>query len=276
MNAIRIKNNYEVQYVIFTYGLFGLLIFSLGGVATFLMHGTPLVMKWLTAITAWTPTYVFLVMFKKLYPNSSIKSFYKKAFSVKLNIRLLAATTIMQIAIFASSIYMVSIQRGVPAKSLLDFSYSTMASALFFTLIQGPAGEESGWRGYLLPAIEKKTGVIKGSLIVSLIWAFWHAPIWFLDTGYEGTALIRYIIVFVICITSFGFILGVCYLRCKNLIVPIWMHFLFNFLGETNKGSRIDLVTWYAALYFIMAAGFFLWIRNNKKLSKTETRDVTF
>lgn len=89
--------NYIIQYVICTYGLFVLLMFTLGGIATVLLHGTPLVMRWLIAITAWTPTYVFLIMFKKLYPNRTVKDFYKKAFSKKLNIRLLTTTALMRL-----------------------------------------------------------------------------------------------------------------------------------------------------------------------------------
>lgn len=100
--------NYIVQYIIYTYGLFGLLLITLGGIATVLLHGTPLAMKWLTSITAWTPTYIFLIMFKKLYPNRTVREFYKKAFNEKLNIRLLMITTLIQILIFISSVYMVS------------------------------------------------------------------------------------------------------------------------------------------------------------------------
>ncbi|MFA5528390.1 MAG: type II CAAX endopeptidase family protein [Peptostreptococcales bacterium] len=275
MKTVKSKN-YIMQYVIYTYGLFGLLPLTLGAIATVLLHGTPLVMRWLTAIIAWTPTYVFLLMFKKLYPNSTIKSFYKEAFRKKLNIRLLVITTIIQIAVFASSVYMVSIQRSVRTISLFNFSFFTITSALFFTLIQGATGEESGLRGYLLPAVDEKYGVVKGSLIVSLIWAFWHAPMWFLNTGYTGTDLIKYIIVFVICITSLGFIIGICYHYCKNLFVPIWIHFLFNFLGETFIGSMVDLVVWYAAFYFIIAVGFFLWHKSNHMGNKeiTEPRTI--
>ena len=122
-----------IQYVIYTYGSFGLLLLTLGGIATVLLHGTPLVMRWLTAITAWTPTFVFLLMFKKLYPNSTVKDFYKKVFNKKLNFRLLMTTALIQILIFISSVYMVSIQRGVSTASLLDFSFPTVISALFFT-----------------------------------------------------------------------------------------------------------------------------------------------
>lgn len=261
-----------MQYIIYTYGLFGLLLLTLGAIASVLLHGTPLVMRWLTAITAWTSTYVLLLMFKKLYPNSTVKIFYQKAFAVKLNFRFLLTTTIIQIIIFVSSVFMVSIQRGVTTISLFDFSFPIVISALFFTLIQGATGEESGWRGYLLPAIEKKIGVVKGSLVVSLIWSFWHAPIWFLGTGYSGTDLLKYIIVFVICITSLGFIMGICYHRCENLFIPIWMHFTFNFLGEIFKGSKIDLVSWYAAFYFITAMGFFLWNKTNSVLDDKDDK----
>jgi membrane protease YdiL (CAAX protease family) len=274
MNAVKSKN-YMMQYVIYTYGLFGLLLLTLGGIATVLLNGTPLVMRWLTAITAWTPTYVLLLMFKMLYPNRTVKDFYKRAFSVKINFRLLVTTTIIQIIIFASSVYMVSIQKGIATISLFDFSFPTVISAFFFTLIQGATGEESGWRGYLLPVIEKKIGVVKGSLVVSLIWSFWHAPIWFLGTEYSGTDLIKYIIVFVICITSLGFIIGICFHCCKNLFVPIWIHLLFNFLGETFIGSRVDLVAWYAAFYFIAAVGFFLWHKKNHIISKKMTAPRT-
>lgn len=263
--------NYIMQYVLYTYGLFGLLLIIFGGIATLLFHGTPLAMKWLTAITAWTPTYVFLIMFKKLYPNTTVKEFYKKVFNAKLSIRLLIITALIQIIIFISSVYMVSILRGVPAISLLDLSFPTVISALFFTLIQGSTGEETGWRGYLLPAVVEKHGIIKGSLIVSLIWSFWHAPIWFLGTGYSGTVLIRYIIVFIICITSLGFIIGIFYYHSKNLFVPIWIHFMLNFFGETFTGSRADLIAWYAIFYFIMALGVYLWNKSNHIMSKKMT-----
>lgn len=272
MKTVKSKN-YIMQYVICTYILFGLLLLTLGCIATVLLNGTPLVMRWLTAITAWTPTYVLLLMFKKLYPNSTVKLFYNRAFNVKLNFRILITTTIIQIFIFASSVYMVSIQRSISTVSLFHISFQTIISALFFTLIQGATGEESGWRGYLMPAIEKKIGVVKSSLVVSLIWSFWHAPIWFLGTGYSRTDLIKYIIVFVICITSLGFIIGICYHKCKNLFVPIWMHFLFNFFGETYIGSKVDLVTWYAVFYFIIAIGFFLWHKTNRVFLRKEDRD---
>ena len=245
--------NYMFQYIVYTYGLFALLLIVLGGIGTILFNGTPFVMKWVVSLTAWTPTYVFLLMFKKLYPNSTLKEFYKNAFGKRINIRLLVTTTLIQTFIFLLSVYMISVQNGVSVISLLNFSNEVVIPTLFFILIQGPSGEETGWRGYLQPAIEEKFGVVKGSLMVGLIWAFWHAPIWFLGTGYNGTELLKYIIVFVVSIASLGFIIGLCYHYCKNLFIPIWMHFVLNFLSQICIGSQLDMVTWYAVFYLIAA-----------------------
>lgn len=265
--AVKMKKpkNYMLQYLVYTYGLFILLILVFGGIGTILLNGTPLVMKWVISITAWTPTYVFLLMFKKLYPNSTLKEFYKNAFSKKINYRLLIVTTLIQVLIFLLSVYMVSVQKSVSVFSLLDFSSEVIIPTFLFTLIQGPAGEETGWRGHLQPAMEEKFGTVKGSFLVGLIWAIWHAPIWFLGTGYHGTELLKYSIVFATTIASLGFIMGLCCHYCRNLIIPIWMHFVLNFLSETFTASKLDMVSWYAVFYLITAVGFALYHRKKER-----------
>jgi membrane protease YdiL (CAAX protease family) len=44
----------------------------------------------------------------------------------------------------------------------------------------GGGQEEIGWRGYISPLFEKKYGLIIGSLIIGIIWAVWHIPLWFM------------------------------------------------------------------------------------------------
>lgn len=37
-------------------------------------------------------------------------------------------------------------------------------------------GEEMGWRGYVLPRLQAKHSALVSSLILGLLWAFWHLP----------------------------------------------------------------------------------------------------
>jgi len=42
-------------------------------------------------------------------------------------------------------------------------------------------GEEIGWRGYLLPKLLKTKHWITSSLIIGLIWALWHLPLFYIQ-----------------------------------------------------------------------------------------------
>ena len=51
---------------------------------------------------------------------------------------------------------------------------------LLIMVFFGGGQEEIGWRGYILPFLEKRFGLIIGSLILGIIWAIWHIPLWFM------------------------------------------------------------------------------------------------
>lgn len=53
-----------------------------------------------------------------------------------------------------------------------------LAATLLSTL--GQAGEEVGWRGYLLPALAVRMGLAWASLVVGVTWAAWHLPLFFM------------------------------------------------------------------------------------------------
>jgi membrane protease YdiL (CAAX protease family) len=44
-------------------------------------------------------------------------------------------------------------------------------------------GEETGWRGYALPRLLKQTGPLRASLVLGLIWAVWHLPLYWTETA---------------------------------------------------------------------------------------------
>jgi len=56
------------------------------------------------------------------------------------------------------------------------------ASMLFF----GQAGEELGWRGYALPRLAARIGLGAASVVLGVIWAAWHLPLFFIP-GIETT-----------------------------------------------------------------------------------------
>ncbi len=52
---------------------------------------------------------------------------------------------------------------------------------ILILLIGGPLGEEFGWRGFALPSLETRFSPLWASLILGVIWAVWHLPLFFIS-----------------------------------------------------------------------------------------------
>lgn len=44
-------------------------------------------------------------------------------------------------------------------------------------------GEEIGWRGFALPLLQSRFSAVKSAIIVSVIWAVWHLPLFWFSPG---------------------------------------------------------------------------------------------
>ena len=88
------------------------------------------------------------------------------------------------------------------------------------------AGEEVGWRGYLLPRLMERAGLVVASLVVGAIWAAWHLPLFFApgaDTN--GQSFILYLLQ----ATAYSVMIAWLYWRSGgSLLLPMLMHAAFN------------------------------------------------
>ena len=63
-----------------------------------------------------------------------------------------------------------------------DESWALMAGAIVLSMwVQ--AGEEIGWRGYALPKLSERLGLAHASLILGVVWATWHLPLFVMLDG---------------------------------------------------------------------------------------------
>ena len=139
----------------------------------------------------------------------------------------------------------------------------------FIILTSGPLGEELGWRSYALQTLQKKFNPLQSSLILGVIWGFWHLPLWFLS-GYSGMDLIYYILAFLGGIISTSIIITYYYNKNDNILTAVWIHFWFNFLlnilyVESEIFLRIFI---YIAILYVVVASMLVIIKKSEFLEK--------
>lgn len=120
------------------------------------------------------------------------------------------------------------------------FGQTPLALLLVATIIStlGQAGEEVGWRGYLLPRLAGQFGLAIASLLVGVIWAAWHLPLFFAagtDTYRQSFPL------FALQVTAYSIALAWLYWRTGgSLLLPMLMHSAFNNMKDIVPSGRVE------------------------------------
>jgi len=111
--------------------------------------------------------------------KGAVKNYLKKFLSLNFGLRVwLSIFLISGISTFLSWIIPEFFgEAKIPP--MLQNIYTFPLFLLLNTFILG-GQEEIGWRGYILPYLEKRFGLIVGSLILGIVWAVWHIPLWFI------------------------------------------------------------------------------------------------
>jgi membrane protease YdiL (CAAX protease family) len=148
--------------------------------------------------------------------------------------------------------------------------YAIVPAIVAAGIFGGPLGEELGWRGYALPGLSERFGPAAASLILGVIWACWHLPLFFLSglDGYGdqyGQSFPTYLIQVVAFSVALAWLVGN---TGGSLLLAVLMHSAINqtkdivpsrVSGATNmwafSSSTIAWLTvallWICAAYFL-------------------------
>jgi len=133
----------------------------------------------LMLLGAFGPAIGAFVSLRSLNGKGAIKNYCKKFISLKFGWKVWFSIFLM----LGFSCFMAWI---IPEFFGMDRMPSFLPNIFIFPIyllivtLFGGGQEEIGWRGYILPFLEKKYGLILSSIILGVIWAVWHIPLWFI------------------------------------------------------------------------------------------------
>jgi membrane protease YdiL (CAAX protease family) len=161
-------------------------------------------------------------------------------------------------------------------------AWYVMAGAIVFsTWVQ--AGEEIGWRGYALPRLADRLGLATGSVLLGIVWASWHLPLFFIpaaDTLGQSFPL------YLLQVTALSVAMGWLYWRTGgSLLVVMLLHAAVNNTkdivpsvvpGATNPFALSTyLVAWLTVALLWICAAYFLVRMRKVRLQAIESPVIT-
>jgi membrane protease YdiL (CAAX protease family) len=106
-------------------------------------------------------------------------------------------------------------------------SAASLLISIFFLLL-ATMGEEIGWRGLALPALEQHRSAFKASLVLGLAYSVWHVPYWLLQSTFTQFG-IGYVVLNFVFAVSITFYVTWFYNHGRfSLLLPIACHISFN------------------------------------------------
>jgi hypothetical protein len=98
--------------------------------------------------------------------------------------------------------------------------YLMFASAVGSTAVGGQVGEELGWRGFALPRLTARYGLAGASLLLGVIWAVWHLPLFFVP---EASTYDQSFPLYLLQVIALSVILAWLYASTGGSLVPVML-----------------------------------------------------
>jgi uncharacterized protein len=133
-----------------------------------------------------------------------------------------------------------------------------------FVLIVNGFGEEIGWRGFLLPRLQLRFGPIMGTVLTTLVWGGWHAPLFFLINDYQAMTPTLIVFGFGLGLLCGAFVLAHVMARTGGSVpaTATW-HALYNMGTATAVGGLVPALT--TTVVMIWGGGLLAWALTSEK-----------
>ncbi len=168
------------------------------------------------------------------------------------------------------SVHGVAMLLGVGHQSYAFFALNLVLSVTAGSLISmliGGIGEEGGWRGILQPELESRFGLFRGTLLVGLIWGFWHLPVNLAGYNDSQHPIPQAAVIFQIHTIAMSFVLAWLVRQSRSLWPAALAHAANNTL---QSGPLIVAGGWWpdqftACLVSVLAGAIFCWLLLRRK-----------
>jgi membrane protease YdiL (CAAX protease family) len=127
--------------------------------------------------------------------------------------------------------------------------------ALFFATLP-PILEELGWRGYALDRLQLNWSALSASLILGVVWAAWHLPLFFVEGSFQaesvGFGTMGFWLFMVGIVALSGVFTWVYNHTSRSILAIILLHGWVNFVSETIEVGDLSYYSHWVLLAVLL------------------------
>ncbi|MFO7928671.1 MAG: type II CAAX endopeptidase family protein [Candidatus Humimicrobiaceae bacterium] len=183
MDNKRWQEYFPWKYILVAFG-FSWIIWLPGILASKGFFQLPISYTLLTGIGAFGPLVAAFLLTSVKYGKKGIIELLKRSVSIGFRkIWLIPALLLMPVLVGSTLVIYILFEgkAGLPEFTLISQPWLIIPLFFLSFFALGAIQEEFGWRGYALDLMQKKWNALLSSLMLGIIWAIWHLPLFFIQ-----------------------------------------------------------------------------------------------
>jgi membrane protease YdiL (CAAX protease family) len=183
--------------------------------------------------------------------KSGVKTLWKRFWNGKIELKWLLTTFLLIPSLYIlSSMIAIVFQGDPPTLDWLSQPW-LIIGYIITAFFAGGFPEEFGWRGYALDRFHVEWNLISSSLIIGIIWGFWHLPIWFMPDDSHSLGIFNFLL-FLLDVVFVSILFTWLYNKTNgSILIAVILHTMLNFTSFVIFLSRLGEEIYRILLYII-------------------------
>lgn len=191
-------------------------------------------------VTVWSPTLIALAMAMSFGGLLGVRTLLRRLFPLRSSVLIwyIAAIILPSSSVLVATALARALNEEAPVIPI-----EALLPTIAIQLGTGALGEELGWRGFLLPLLQRKTSPVISALIMSVLWSLWHSPSFFFP-GLPQVFISP--LPFLATVTAFGVFLSLIFNKTGGHVFgTVLAHFVLN-TSLALGGARFGNILWWS------------------------------
>lgn len=189
--------------------------------------------------------------------RNGVRALWKRFWNVKIAIKwVLISFLLFPVLYIISSVIDLLVQGNPPILAWISHPW-VIINYLLIAFFAGGFSEEFGWRGYALDHFQVKFNALISSIIIGLIWGFWHLPVWFIAGDPHSIGGISDFFLFLLEVVSLSVLYTWLYNNTnRSILIAVILHTIYNFMTFfiilSSVGGDIYQILFYLTIILVV------------------------